>query len=570
VSLGSDPDAPERARAGWSARLRAWGSWPRIARASIAGAPWLIGLAAGVAFVWSGTGTVERASLEVMGFDPDRADLIVALTLAAVAAAASCLPRGERLVPSVVGLLAEAAWFGPVFLGETQVALRPVPPNGPFDAPGWALTVLALVSTGLAAGWASAVLVGEIRAPARQIVGLAIDVAHRRVAGARQAGPPAATLLIAVLFVCSLPTLSSMLTAMPDVRMSTGGAPVIDSQSDPGIISVGGISSHASSSTGAATPTPGLQPSSSSTASSSSTHAVTPVPATPVPGSMFAPGPWLAWRPSGSGRIIDIEEPAPWIEGFRDTAQVVVYLPPGYDAGSRRYPVLYQAPWGYSVWQDSYHISAVLDDLIDSGRIPASIVVFATDWGGPYSPSECADSADRREWFDRFMVEVVAPDIDNSFRTIRQPAARVLWGFSDGAHCAATLAFRHPDVFGQAVVISGMYTTDQAYIPPSDTLAFGNDPAVIAEYTPALAASTVPRSQRSGLFFVVVGDPDDPAFGPTMTRFVNVLDLAGYPYVQLRVGVIHGWDQIRKVFPTALQESAAQMTAAGVFGNASN
>jgi len=35
--------------------------------------------------------------------------------------------------------------------------------------------------------------------------------------------------------------------------------------------------------------------------------------------------------------------------------------------------------------------------------------------------------------------------------------------------------------------------------------------------------------------------------------------------MELRVGVIHGWDQVRKVFPTTLQEAAARMTAEGVF-----
>jgi esterase/lipase superfamily enzyme len=566
------------------ARLRSAGS--SAAHALAWAPPWILGLFVYAVFVGAGRASAERASLEVMGFDPDRAELILALTLAAACAAAACLPKGQRLVPSLIGLLAGAASFGPVFVRETQVALEPVPPNGPFDPWGWVLTVVALLSTGLATGWAAAVLCGEIRTPVRRLWSIAANAAHGHGIDPGDAAPPAAVLVVAALFLCSVPTLSDLLTSLPDVRMSTGGAPGVYFQPGPEAGLVSRVTLQPSESPGgSATPgsspdispsvgpsettaTPSESPSTTANAPSPSPSPQATPPATRPPGLLFAPGPWLAWRPSGAGRTDSIEHPAPWTGGVRDSASVLVYLPPGYDVGTRRYPVFYQAPWGYGVWNDSYHISAVLDSLIDSGRIPASIVVFATEWGGPYSPSECADSADGREWFDRYMAETVVPDIDRRYRTIAKPAARVAWGFSDGAHCAATLALRHPDVFGQAILISGMYSTDQAYVPASDLLPFGNDPAVLAAYTPIVAARAVPREHRSGLYFIVAGDPADPAFGPTMTSFVNVLNDSGYPCMELRVGVIHGWDQIRKVFPTTFQEAAARMTAEGVFEGA--
>lgn len=565
-----------------SARLRRAAF--RAARALAWAPPWILGLLVYAAFVGTGRASMERASLEVMGFDPDRAELILALTLAAACAAAACLPKGQRLVPSVVGLLAGIASFGPVFVRETQVALEPIPPNGPFDPPGWVLTIVALLSTGLATAWAAAVLCGEIRTPARRLWTIASNAAHGHGIDPGDAAPPAAILVVAALFLCSVPTLAELLTSLPDVRMSTGGAPGVYFQPGPeaGLVSrvtaqpgeiAGGPTASPSESPSASPSGPTASPSPGPTASPSvSGNVSSPHPspqakpqATPPPGLLFAPGPWLAWRPSGAGQIVDIENPAPWRDGLRDSAQVVVYLPPGYDAGERRYPVFYQSPWGYSVWADSYHIFAVLDNLINSGRIPPSIFVFATDWGGPFSPSECADSADGREWFDTYIVQVVVPQIDTRFRTIARTAARVAWGFSDGAHCAATLALRHPDVFGQAVVISGFYSTDPTYVPASDLLPFGNDPGVLAAYTPVVAARSVPLAQRRNLYFVVAGDPADPAFGPMMTSFVTVLNESGFPCMELRVGVIHGWDQVRKVFPTTLQEAAARMTAEGVF-----
>jgi hypothetical protein len=560
----------------------------RVARRVSPAAPWILGLLVYAAFVLSSRATVEGAMLQVMGFDPDRADLIVALTIAAACAAVACLPRGERLVPSIVGLLAGIASFGPVFVRETQVALEPVPPNGPFDPVGWTLTLVALLTTGLAASWAAAVLCGEIRAPARKMAAIVNDAAHRRVTNRRDAGPPAATLVVAVLFLACTPVLMDLLTAMPDVRMSSGGAPGVYFGPGPGIQQIAGVAGDGdngstespgagrtdapssgpteTASVGSTTTpdTPSAGPSDTGSSSAVPTSHPTPA-ATRAPGVLFAPGPWLAWRPSGKGSIVALDQPAPWTGGFGNVAGVAVYLPPGYDAGTRHYPVFYQAPWGYGVWDSSYHISAVLDSLIVGGRIPASIFVFATDWGAPYSPSECSDSADGLEWFDRYIATTLVPLIDDQFRTIKTPAARVAWGFSDGAHCAATLALRHPDVFGQSIVISGLYPNDPHDLPPEDLLAFGNDPAVMAAFSPVALARELPAAQRKELYFIVAGDPADPAFGPSMSGFVDLLNNSGYPVMELRVSVIHGWDQIRRVFPTTLQEAAARMTDEGVF-----
>jgi esterase/lipase superfamily enzyme len=575
---GSDSTrrVPDLRPSGWlrlAARLRSSlraGLASPAARKATPAAPWILGLLVYLAFVWSGRVAVERATLEVMGFDPDRADLIVALTLSAATAAVACLPRGQRLVPSLIGLLAGVAAFGPVFVRETQVALEPIPPNGPFDPMGWVLTVAALLSTGLAVGWAAAVLVGEIRTPVRQAWTVVRNLARRRRVRPRDAAPPAAMLIVAAIFLSSAPTMLDLMTAMPDVRMSTGGVPGVYFQPGPDVQEISGVSNHPSETPTETPSEPSPSPSETSSQPSPSpspTGQITPK-ATPQPGLLFAPGPWLAWRPSGAGRIVQIDQPAPWTGGFMNVSQVHVYLPPGYDSSGRRYPVFYQAPWGFGVWEQDYHITAVLDSLIDSGRIPAAIVVFATEWGGPYSPSECANSADQREWFDRYVGEVLVSVVDGQFRTIPRPAARVMWGFSDGAHCAAILALHHPDLFGQAIAISGLYSTKKGDISDGDALPFGDDPALRLAYSPVAAAPTLPPAQRRRLYFIVAGDPADPGFGGAMTQFVQVLNDAGYPYMELRVGVIHGWDQVRKVFPTTFQVAAARMTDQGVFTDA--
>src|SRR5262249_53240759 len=109
--------------------------------------------------------------------------------------------------------------------------------------------------------------------------------------------------------------------------------------------------------------------------------------------------PWLAWRPVGVGQLTEAPLPSPWTVGAASTGQLTIYTPPGYSAASAHaYPTVYEVPWGLGGWQTSAQLPAILDSLIDGGEIPPTIVVFTPEHGGPFPDSECANSADHREW----------------------------------------------------------------------------------------------------------------------------------------------------------------------------
>ena len=195
---------------------------------------------AAVAVVWALGGTLATdVALQEMGFDPDRARLIVALILAALAAATVSLLGGGRRLSTFTGLAAAAAWFGRTFVAETTRVLDQSGATGQFDPLGWVLTLVSLVAAGVAVSWAAAVLAREAHdailaaiaalrperkrpAPIGQ-AGQKDDV-EASAAGWRRAIPASRLLVVAVIAAVTLPILGDIFNYVPDIHMQVGGA----------------------------------------------------------------------------------------------------------------------------------------------------------------------------------------------------------------------------------------------------------------------------------------------------------------------------------------------------------
>jgi enterochelin esterase-like enzyme len=246
---------------------------------------------------------------------------------------------------------------------------------------------------------------------------------------------------------------------------------------------------------------------------------------------------------------------------------VDVYTPPGYDpAGHRRYPVLYEAEYPYDLWDTGMNIGVVLDTLIDEGTIPPMIVVFVSDVGAPFVDSECANSTNGVEWMDKFISKTVVSYVDENYLTIAQADARASIGFSEGGYCAAILALRHPTVFATSIPVSGYFWAGDG--GSGSALPFAGSASALADASPMIVATHLPAAQRAKLYFIVVADPGQPLYGDEATAFEHLLKVEGYPVVALNSDLPHGWDQLRRELPAALETWAAHLVAAGVSGRA--
>jgi enterochelin esterase-like enzyme len=134
--------------------------------------------------------------------------------------------------------------------------------------------------------------------------------------------------------------------------------------------------------------------------------------------------------------------------GTNPIRRLAIYLPPGYDSGTRRYPVIYflSSPFGgYSDCFDKDGARALLDTAIAQGRIDAFILVSA-DMNTPLGCSWYVNSSATGDW-DALMVKEIVPYVDANFRTIANRDSRGITGEFMGGYGAIRYGMVHPDIF---------------------------------------------------------------------------------------------------------------------------
>lgn len=130
--------------------------------------------------------------------------------------------------------------------------------------------------------------------------------------------------------------------------------------------------------------------------------------------------------------------------------EISVYLPPGYQANGRRYPVIYHIPFGRFMLDDKKVIS-LFDDAIANKQIGEFILVSG-DFSTPDSINFFGNGATTGRWLDHIRRELV-PFIDERYRTLTKSSARGISGHFLGGYAALKLAMQHPEIFGSVYAI---------------------------------------------------------------------------------------------------------------------
>ncbi len=174
---------------------------------------------------------------------------------------------------------------------------------------------------------------------------------------------------------------------------------------------------------------------------------------------------------SGSVRTLELDSAALKGNPLGDphVRRFPVYLPPGYDESSERYPVIYALAGftgtglnmpNFTVWDES--LPEQIDDLIVSDECPPVVVVmpdcFTALGGSQYLDSPLIGA------YQTYLTTDLLPFIDASLRTIPKASARGVVGKSSGGFAALTLGMRHPDMFAAVGCHSGDMYFEYCYL----------------------------------------------------------------------------------------------------------
>ena len=200
-----------------------------------------------------------------------------------------------------------------------------------------------------------------------------------------------------------------------------------------------------------------------------------------------------------------------------------VYLPPSYDhAPDRSYPILFLLHGDGGRINDwaAIGLQPQMDRAIANGM--AEMIVVMPDGSGHFGDeTDWANRADGSDPIEDQVLELVS-FVDQTYRTQTDRSDRFIGGLSSGGFGALNIALHRPDLFSVAMSFSGFIAADD---PEADAGVFGDDPAYLAQNSPAAQLSA--QAAAGDIYYVLSGGRDDAYFQHRMAEFSAELDRLG-------------------------------------------
>jgi enterochelin esterase-like enzyme len=248
-------------------------------------------------------------------------------------------------------------------------------------------------------------------------------------------------------------------------------------------------------------------------------------------------------RPAGlpsKGSIYTAEIPGK-TSGF--TARTAyVYLPPAYKAKQRvPLPVLVLItgqPGSPAQWTSAGGIQKTMDDYAARHNGLAPVVVMPDVNGSQEGNTMCMDSAIARA--DTYLSKDIPAWIKDNLTVDPDPARWVIGGFSFGGTCSLQMAALHPEIFPNAIVMSG--EQEPAISAKRETTiqeAFHGNTAEFVARTP-LSVLAHRTYSHSAVYFAA--GAQDQRFTGYMVTTSTAAKKAGMTVTRVGVpGVGHSW-----------------------------
>lgn len=163
-----------------------------------------------------------------------------------------------------------------------------------------------------------------------------------------------------------------------------------------------------------------------------------------------------------------------------------VYVPSDYDPARPPNLLVFQDGQRAINPAGSLKVPGVLHTLIGQGAIPPTLGVFVTpgnsssrypDGLGMNNPNRRAEEYDAlSDAYARMTLDELLPAVRRKWQFAADPRRRAIGGTSSGAVASWTVAWRHPEAFGNVLSFIGSYTSIGLKLgPDGQPLAYGGD-----------------------------------------------------------------------------------------------
>ena len=246
-----------------------------------------------------------------------------------------------------------------------------------------------------------------------------------------------------------------------------------------------------------------------------------------------------------------------------------IYLPPSYDASTRKYPVLYFLHGlneNEMRWSTRGGADLLLDKLIAEKKIGEFIVAIpAVDSTSFYTNARNGGAP----WEDVVVKEFI-PSMESTYRINATRATRAIGGISMGGYGSLKIAMKHPELF------SAVSAHSAALVPSFDTTTVsgrrldmfkalfdriyginfaGPGPQDLSYWeanNPLTLAKDTSKLQGMKIYFDC-GTEDDYGFYDGLKVLDDILTKASYPHETHLYPGVHGWDFAKQHIEQSLQ-----------------
>jgi hypothetical protein len=209
-----------------------------------------------------------------------------------------------------------------------------------------------------------------------------------------------------------------------------------------------------------------------------------------------------------------------------------IYLPPGYETGRTRYPVVYLLHGGGdtdSTWIDVGRANFILDNLIAQDKAKPMIVVMPSLWA--LDPSYVRTHRDENQaLFRRHLADEIIPYVESNYRVLAGPENRALGGLGIMRDFLPNVVWATLGKFGYVFHTSG--GVDPEWIP----LLEKRYPGVLGN----------PANTKTVKFFIGSGTNDHS--NPSARFWLEELRKRGYDATYFQSNGIHEWPWFRRYF----------------------